>query len=329
MLYCGIDISKATFDVALFDEVNYETAQFENTQMGINGFIQWCETKKQMVLFCMEATGIYHLQLARALHRAELKVVVINPIKTSSFARMEMQRNKTDDLDAQMIARFCFHLMAQGQFEQHLFKPKSQQFEQLTSLVNRREQLLLVRTEESNRRQVTECPISLKSINTIIKCIDDQIKSIEQELKRCQKEDALLDQQIKLLVSIDGIGLITAWTILAYLGDINQYTDAGKVASYAGLTPRRVESGSSIKKSRLSKMGHRKLRKSLYFPAIVSCQHNPVLQAKYQSMLERGKSKKTALCAIMRKLLVIAYGVLKSGMAFDPEYQKKGMQRTN
>lgn len=322
MLYCGIDISKTTFDVAVFNQVNYKSTQFENNSSGIKLFLRWMKSLDKPAIYCMEATGIYYLQLAKALYAKGLKVIVVNPIKTHGFSKMEMQRNKTDSIDAQMIARFCHHLYTQGQAESLLFKPKSKQIERLTSLVNRREQLLLLRTEENNRKKVTEDPISLKSIKRVIKIIDQEVVLIESELNQMQIEHPEIDRQVKLLLSIDGIGQITAWTILAYLGDINRYSNSKKVASYVGLSPRKIESGSSLNKSRLSKLGHKKLRKALYFPAIVACKHNPTLKQKYDDMVSNGKTKKTAICAVMRKLLIIAYGVLKSKQEFDPNYGK-------
>lgn len=114
----------------------------------------------------------------------------------------------------------------------------------------------------------------------------------------------------------------TAWSILAYVGDISFFDNAKQVACYAGLTPKISQSGTSVNKSSLSKLGHKRLRKSLYMPALVSVRHNPLLRAFYEKLLAKGKAKKVALVAVMRKLLVLAYGVLKSGKPFELNYQK-------
>lgn len=323
MYYCGIDISKPYFDAAIFDGHDYQVAHFENSSQGIKSFIKWSSSTGKDIYFCMEATGIYHLLLAKFLHQEKSKVAVVNPIKTHGFSKMEMRRNKTDIADARMIARFCLHLHTQNQFDKHLFRPKSKQYEALTALVDRREQLLLLRTEENNRLQVTSCKVSLRSLKASLKFLDKQLSIIEKELKLCQKNNPQIDRQVRLLLTINGIGLVTAWSIVAYMGDIDGYKTSKEVASYAGLNPRKDISGTSVNKSKLSKMGHKKLRKALYFPAIVASKHNPLLKEKYESLLAAGKAKKTAVCAIMRKLLVISYGVLKSSESFDPDYSKR------
>lgn len=329
MHYCGIDISKPFFDVAIFDGTEYQTEQFDNNTQGIKSFIQWSSSISDQMCYCMEATGIYHVHLAQLLVQQKKQLAVVNPVKTHGFSKMEMQRNKTDVADAQMIARFCLHLQVQGQFDRYLFRPKSKQYQTLTGLVDRREQLILLRTEENNRLQVALCQASIRSLKASLKFLDKQIKIIEKELRQCQKNNPRIDRQVKLLLTIDGIGLVTAWSIIAYLGDVDDYTGSRKVGSYAGLTPRKIESGISIKKSRLSKVGHKKLRKALYFPAIVAKQHNPLLKKKYEGFLASGKTKKTAICAIMRKLLVISYGVLKSGEPFDPDYSKREQRHSH
>ncbi|MBL4659214.1 MAG: IS110 family transposase [Alcanivoracaceae bacterium] len=145
---------------------------------------------------------------------------------------------------------------------------------------------------------------------------------MKNSIVECVNQDLMLKKQVKLLITIDGIGEATAWSILAYLGDISLFSTSGQVTSFAGINPCIEDSGTSLKTSRLSKMGHKRLRKSLYMPAITAKKHNPVLIEFYDKLLNKGKPKKVAICAVMRKLLVIAYGVLKSEMAFDPLYKK-------
>jgi len=115
----------------------------------------------------------------------------------------------------------------------------------------------------------------------------------------------------------------TAWAILAYMGDVSLFNNAKQISSYAGLNPSIEQSGSSINRSRLSKMGCARLRKSLYMPALVAVRYNPLMMALYDRLQARGKPKKVALVAVMRKLLVLAYGVLKSGKPFDINHQQQ------
>ncbi len=320
MLYCGIDISKLTFDVAVMVDDSFKSKGFENSVTGIKSLYSWLKSFKQDIVFCMEATGIYNVLLAKTLHKSGYQLVVINPIKTHNFSKLEMQRNKTDLADAQMIARYCRYLWNESKFEENIFKPKSKYFEKLQYLVTRLDQLKKMHTQENNRLGVCIDKTMTRMVNSMLKTISKQIEQVEQQIRLCQKYDQLLDNQVKLLVSIDGIGEKTAWAILAYLGDISFFDTSKQVVSFAGLNPRKQESGTSLKKSSLSKMGHRRLRKSMYMPALVAIKHNPIMLEMYEKLLAKGKPKKVAICAVMRKLLVVSYGVLKSGKEFDVNY---------
>ena len=117
------------------------------------------------------------------------------------------------------------------------------------------------------------------------------------------------------------MGERTAWSILAYIGDIEFFSNSKQIASYAGLTPKIIQSGTSINRSSLSKLGHKRLRKSLYMPALVAIRHNSSLKAVYDRLVNNGKPKKVAIVAVMRKLLILSYGVLKSKKRYDENYQ--------
>jgi transposase len=156
----------------------------------------------------------------------------------------------------------------------------------------------------------------------MIKFIDKQIENVKHDIADIVSQNESLNKKVKLLTSINGVGDKTAWAILAYLGDIALFGSAKQVSSYAGLNPRIEQSGSSIQRSSLSKLGSSRLRKSLYMPALVAVRFNPLLMAFYDRLLAKGKPKKLALIAAMRKLLVIAYGVLKSEKPFDVNYAK-------
>jgi transposase len=132
-----------------------------------------------------------------------------------------------------------------------------------------------------------------------------------------------LKRQSKLLDSIPGIAETTAALLLSVITDITQYKSARQVAAYAGLVPRERQSGSRVRgQTRLSKIGNARLRRALYFPAITALRCNPFFQAWAEGLLKRGKSKMSVICAVMRKLVHLAYGVLKNGQPFDPEWAK-------
>jgi len=248
---------------------------------------------------------------------------VVNPIKTHHFAKLNMARNKTDKTDALLIASYCNYLVHNHTWQQSLWQPKAQELEDLQYLMTRLEQLHQQKLAEQNRLGVASNTIIIKSIKLVIKHLDKQLSVLKSNIKSLIKDNKSLDRQVKLLKSINGIGDKTAWAFLAYVGDVDEFDNANQITSFAGLNPKHKQSGSSINSSSLSKMGHRKLRKSLYMPALVAIQHNPLLKAYYENLLARGKIKMVAVIAVMRKLLVICYGVLKSGQVFDVDYVKK------
>ena len=321
MLFIGIDISKMTFDVAIRIDGEYHNRCFNNELTGFSSLLTWVKSFKQRAYLCQEATGIYGLALAKYLHAQNQKIIVANPIKTHAFARMEMSRNKTDKADAMSIARYCQHLYDKGNIDKSLFIPKDKDFERLQFLVTRLDQLNKMRSQENNRRDVSLDKAAARSVNAMLLFIDKQTAQIKTTLATIVKKNKQLKSHVKLLSSIDGIGDKTAWSILAYIGDISLFENAKQISSYAGLNPRIEQSGSSIHRSSVSKMGCARLRKSLYMPALVAVRFNTLMKTFYEKLLAKGKAKKVALVAVMRKLLVIAYGVLKSGKPFDVNYQ--------
>jgi len=323
MIYIGIDISKLTFDVAILSNNQTTDHHFDNNIKGFKAFKKTLSSLGDDVISCMEATGIYGLALAKELYHSNHLIIVTNPLRTHAFAKMQMLRNKTDQADAGSIAKFCKHLDEQGEVEKNLFTPKGESYERLQFLFTRLQQLKKQHTQESNRLGVSIDTMATASIKAMLKFIDKQIAKIESEIQTCVDNDDELAQQVDLLTSINSIGTITAWAILAYLGDVNLFKNSRQVTCYAGLNPRIEQSGTSVNKSRLSKMGHHHLRRALYLPAVVASHHNQVAITLYQRLLTKGKPKKVAITAVMRKLLVLAFGVLKSQTKFNPDYQTK------
>ncbi len=320
-MFVGIDISKLSFDVTVLVDSHYHSRHFDNNLSGFSTLLKWVKTFKKSPYFCLEATGIYGLTLAKYLHAHQQNVVVANPIQTHAFAKMEMSRNKTDKADAMSIARYCQYLHVKGNMTKSQFIPRDPAFERVQFLVTRLDQLTKMRSQENNRLDVSLDKSAARSVASMLTFIDKQIIKIRNELTDIVKDNEQLKAQVELLTSIDGIGDKTAWAILAYIGDISLFENAKQISSYAGLNPKIEQSGTSIHHSSLSKMGCARLRKSLYMPALVSVRFNPLMQAFYQKLLAKGKPKKVALVAVMRKLLVLAYGVLKSEKPFDVNYQ--------
>ena len=321
MIFIGIDISKLTFDAAYFFNKHYVHKQFSNNPKGFDEFFIWINKTHKEVFCCLEATGIYSFDIAQYLSQKKINVMVVNPIITHAFFKMELNRNKTDKADAQLIARYCEYSVLNGDFKKKSYQPKGVDYEAIQRLVTRCDQLEKSKTQENNRLEASANKDTSRSIKRLQKAINNEIISVKKTIAKIVKNNKSLRQQVDLLISINGIGERTAWSILAYIGDINFFSNSKQIASYAGLTPKITQSGTSIDKSSLSKLGHKRLRKSLYMPALVAIRYNPVLKAVYERLVSHGKPKKVAIVAVMRKLLILSYGVLKSEKVFDVNYQ--------
>jgi transposase len=190
--------------------------------------------------------------------------------------------------------------------------------------VRRLESLQEMRVMEENRLSsgITVDAVR-QSVEEHLSYLNEQIKHTESLIRNHINNHPTLKQQSQLLDSIPGIAETTAVLLLAEVTDITQYRSARQVAAYAGLVPRERQSGSSVRgRTRLSKIGNARLRRALYFPALTALRCSPFFQAWAEGLLKRGKSKMSIICAVMRKLLHVAYGVLKNGKEFDPQWAK-------
>jgi transposase len=316
----GIDISKSKFDVALLldgDRLHHRV--FLNSSAGFNQLSAWLSKRRvNRVHACMEATGTYSEALALYLLNSGHTVSVVNPAIIKAFARTEMTRTKTDKTDASLIARYC------QKHQPPAWAPPSPEISELQALLRRLEALTEMRQQESNRLDAgLQAGSVIKSVTDHIIFLDEQVAQTQSLIKDHIDQNPSLKQQRDLLSSIPGIGDLTAAKLLSEIIDINHYQSARQVAAFAGLVPKHNESGSSVRgRPKLCKVGTARLRKALYFPAIVATQHNPVIKAFSERLRERGKCPMQIIGAAMRKLIHIAYGVLKSGKPFDPNYGK-------
>jgi transposase len=192
----------------------------------------------------------------------------------------------------------------------------------LRALVRHLDTVQQQRQAEQNRLEAGGHPAAItQALQAHLTFLTDQIGAVEQQIEAPFDQHADLKRQRELLDSIKGIAVRTATRLLAELGDVQRFANARAVVAYVGLNPREYRSGSSVqRRTRLSKSGNAAIRAALYFPAIVAKQHNPLIQALCARLSARGLCPKAVIGAAMRKLLQIAYGVLKSGQPFDPNY---------
>jgi transposase len=187
----------------------------------------------------------------------------------------------------------------------------------LQALVKRLETLQQMHQMESNRLEGAP-EVVRESLQAVLSTLWEQITRTERLIREQIEQHPGLKEQADLLQSIPGIGAATAAVLLAELGDVTRFDSAKKAVAFAGLCPRRCLSGSSVRgRERLCKQGRSRLRKALYFPAMVGLRHNPALRAMKERLVANGKRPMVVLGAAMRKLLHLAFGVLKSKKPFD------------
>lgn len=316
----GMDIAKLKFNVCLIQQSGkLKHKLFANTASGFEQLSVWLSKQSvQRVHACLEATGTYGEALSLFLHEAGHTVSVVNPAAIKAFAGSRLSRTKTDKVDAELIARFC---QAQAP---PAWTPLPQEVRELQALVRRLESLVEMRVMEENRLSSGIAVDSVReSVEAHLTYLSEQIKRCEELIRKHIKGHPTLKAQSELLDSIPGIAESTAALLLAEITDIKQYRSARQVAAYAGLVPRERRSGSSVRgRTRLSKIGNARLRRALYFPAITALRCSPFFQAWAEGLRERGKCKMSVIGAAMRKLIHLAYGVLKTGRPFDPEWIK-------
>lgn len=318
IMFVGIDVSKKTLDVALLNDCSKPRHKvFTNDATGHEEIVSWLEQHASAVVhICLEATGTWATDVSLALHAAGHHVSLVNPAQIHAFGRSGLKRTKTDKADALLIARFC------QMHRPPAWTPLSPQLQQLQGLIRRLEHLDEMLTMEKNRLSSGGvCGAVEQSIAEHIAYLEEQMEKTRRQIKKHIDDDPDLKTSAKLLESIPGIGAATAALLLAELGDMARFSNARQVAAFAGLVPRIRESGTSVRgRARLSKVGSSRLRKSLYFPAITALRFNPLIKSFGLRLSAQGKSKMLIIGAAMRKLLHLAYGVLKSQRSFDPAF---------
>lgn len=314
----GIDISKRDFHcVLLVSEKKYRRT-FRNHPDGFSELMVWiAKHTQEAVHACLEATGTYGEALAEFLSTRQQKVSVVNPKRIHDYAKSKLIRNKTDELDAELIADFCL--------TQHPdpWVPLPEEVRELRDLLRHLEDLLDMHTQESNRLSAgVHSKEVQKMLEQHLAFLEEQIEALKKRIQKHIDGHPDLKKQRDLLASIPGIGELTAAKLLGY--NIQAFTSTRDLVAYAGLNPQKKLSGTSVHgQPQLSKVGSGSLRKAMYFPAVSAMRYNPIVKDFCARLLARRKHTMVVVGAAMRKLLCLALGVLKSGQPFDPQYISK------
>jgi len=320
--YVGLDVGQSEVVMAISGQ---KPRSFAFTKPGIKSLIQKAQAAAadNILHFCMEATGAYSEALAVQLVMVpEVVISIVNPAQIAAYAKAQLRRTKTDQVDAQVILSF-----AQSQHP-HPWESTAKPLRQLRQLVAQRDTLKDMLQQWRNRRHaqqyVPDLPAEVKKSQVRMeKKLETEIATIDRAIDAlCQQEPEIQDP-IQLLCSICGVGMVSATHVLAYGHSWLTDRTTRQLTAHAGLAPRHKQSGTSIHgKSHIAKQGNSRLRKALYMPTLVAVHYNPVFIAKYRSLLAAGKPKKVALVACMRKLLIIMHAILTTQKPFNPNLNR-------
>jgi transposase len=303
-IYVGIDVSKDRLDIAGRGEK--QGWQVENTKEGIRELVPQMQTL-QPDLIVVEATGGYQRAVVEALFQAGLSVAVVNPARVRQFARACGLLAKTDKLDAQILAEFGRRV------QPRCYEGKSEAEKQLSALLVRRKQLEEMLKAEQNRLR-TISPSLRGSVERIIAVLKEEKKKLDEQIHELMNEQKAWQEQSEILRSAPGVGPVTTATLLAELPELGKM-DRKKIAALVGVAPMNYDSGRK-RGYRKTKGGRGDVRSVLYMSTLVATRRNPVIRAQYQQLLKRGKEKKVALTACMRKFLTILNAMQRDQQPF-------------
>jgi len=295
----GIDVSKVALDIAVWES---DTCwHFPNDGLGIRALIGHLKRLSPRVVV-IEASGGYEALAVAELAAAGLPVAVTNPKRVRDFARSTGQLAKTDKLDARVLAHFGYAVRPE-------VRPlRSDEETWLKALVTRRRQVIRMLTAEKNRKAISHSGVQ-DQIQQHIEGLDGELQSIEETIEQCIRQSPIWSHKQALLRTVPGMGPVTSATFVAELPELG-VLNRQEIASLVGVAPVNHDSGKLRGKRRVC-AGRGPVRRTLFMATLVAVRYNPVIRAHYESLLQRGKEKKVALTACMRKLLVILNAMIR------------------
>lgn len=304
-IFVGIDVSRAALDVCVLPADR--SARFDNTPAGhrrLADFLRPFAALPSEIRAVVESTGGFELPAALALEAAGFEIAIVKPERARYFAKATGQLAKTDALDARLLARFAQAVP----LTIHPLPPE--EIRHLRDLLDRRAQLLEMRTMEKNRLATTLQPKAHRSVEKHIGWIDREIEALGVEIDRRVAENPQWKEIDAVLRSIPGIGAQTARVLIGQLPELGRI-DRKAIAQLVGLAPIANDSGETEGKRHIVG-GRKQVRTALYMAAVSASQHNPVGRALYARLRKQGKKAKVALIAVAHKLLTIANAMAKS-----------------
>lgn len=318
--YVGIDISKKTLDVTLFSKELKEKSphkQFSNDEKGYHSMVDWLNRAGFLsgrVLFCMEHTGVYGLDLSVFLEKNELIYSMVSPLHIKRS--LGLVRGKSDKVDSYQISRYCYL------HRDDICKTKLplESIQMLRSLINERERLVKMQTSEKivlSELRKSNTRTTLARIETRIAMFAEDINNIEQEIEQVIDSETSINENYKLIRSVIGIGLVNSVLFLVYTCNFQAFTDARKYACYGGVAPFKHLSGTSIRgKTRVSHLANKRIKVNLSNAARSAIQNDPELRLYYDRKAKEGKEHGVIMNAVKFKLIMRVFAVVNRGTPF-------------
>ncbi|SOD66119.1 transposase [Alysiella filiformis DSM 16848] len=304
----GIDVAKRNFVIGISSLHKTKTKTETNNPKGFNHAIEYLK-KHQVQLVVLESTGGLEIPLAKALHGAGIDVIIANPRQTHQFAQSQ-SLTKTDAKDAKMLAFYAQMMAQRADLPTLLYQPPSEAEEVLEALLNRRNQLVDMRTAEKNRLEQVHIS-QVKSVEQMIAHLTQLIDDLEKQID--DHNQTHFGDKAQLIQKIKGVGTLTSATLLSMLPELGKVSHK-KIASLVGVAPHPKQSGTIKFKSRCFG-GRAVVRKTLYMATVVAVRFEPRIKAFYQHLLGKGKPYKVAINACMHKLLTILNAMMRDNIA--------------
>jgi transposase len=316
-VFVGVDVSKRQLEVFLPESRRRLTIDNSAEAIVQHLIAELKGRKRTRTLVVLEASGGYESTLLKALAQADIAAALVNPRRVRDFAKGIGLDAKTDPLDAELISRY-------GQVVRPApLAAKSVEEEKLKALVTRRSQLLQLISQEKNRLQQTADAEIQEFIRQSLESLKKQLKEIDRRLAECVKNDSAQARKVEILGSVKGVGPVAISTLLAELPELGQL-NREEIAKLVGVAPLNNDSGDRRGK-RMITGGRSHVRRVLYMAALVATQCNARIQAYYQHLLAKGKLKKVALVACMRKLLTILNVLVKNNVLWSDKKSVPGL----
>lgn len=329
----GIDISKDKFDVCLMCQHSDKhrrilgSTKYDNKLTGFKKLWEWVAKKVKKypdieVEFTMEATGVYHENLAWYLYEQGAKVVIVLPNQAKAFMKSEGMKSKNDKIDAEGLAKMSLSKNLR------VWKPISPILHRLRTQTRHHSSLQKEITRTGNQIHALEHShlpdkLTLKQLKKILVFLVKQREEIKKSIEVLVKEDEAFYKRLSHLCSIYGVGILTAAVVISETNGFELFTSLKQLTSYAGYDVVENQSGKRTGRTHISKKGNSHIRRILFMPSFNAINVEGDFQDLYQRVFERTKMKMKGYVAVQRKLLCLMYTLWKKEEDFDPNKHKK------